>query len=387
MVFSALETTGQPPFKYVFIHGLVRDAEGRKMSKSLGNGIDPLEVVDKFGADALRFMLVTGISPGNDTRFNYDKLESSRNFANKLWNASRFVLMNIEGDLIHEEEARKNYRTEDKWIISRVNKASKEVKENLDKFELGLAAQRIYDFIWNEYCDWYVEIVKPRLYGSVSAEKDIVRFVLIKVLKDMLKLLHPFMPFITEEIWSYLPDIHTRLIRAEWPMYNEKENFQEAEDNMVFIMEAVRSIRNIIAEMNVSPSRKARAIFISENEKTGRYIRSGEKYFATLANITEVKIIKDKSFINEDTASSVIAGAEIYLPLADLIDYEKEKERLEKEKARLDGELNRVNGKLSNEKFINKAPEKIVNEERKKLVKYQSMVDKVIERLEQLKKH
>lgn len=387
MVFSALEATGESPFKHVFIHGLVRDAEGRKMSKSLGNGIDPLEVVDKFGADALRFMLMTGISPGNDTRFNYDRLESSRNFANKLWNASRFVLMNIEGGLIGEEEARENYRTEDKWIISRVNKAAKEVKESLDKFELGLAAQRIYDFIWNEYCDWYIEIVKPRLHGTESTDKDTARFVLIKVLKDMLKQLHPFMPFITEEIWSYLPDTHTRLVRAEWPLYNEKENFPEAEAGMEFIMEAVRGIRNTRAEMNVAPSRKARAIFIPGSEDIDGYIRSGARYFATLANITEVKIAKDKSSIGEDTASSVIDGAEIYLPLSDLIDYEKETERLGKEKARLEGELKRVGGMLSNEKFISKAPENVVDEEKEKLVKYQSMLDNVIERLEQLKRY
>ncbi len=385
MVFSALEATGESPFKHVFIHGLVRDAEGRKMSKSLGNGIDPLEVIDQFGADALRFMLMTGISPGNDTRFNNDKLESSRNFANKLWNASRFVLMNIEGDLSDEETAKQHYKLEDKWIISRMNKAAGEVKENLDKFELGMAAQRVYDFIWNEYCDWYIEIVKPRLYGEEGTDKDTARFVLIKVLKDMLKLLHPFMPFITEEIWSYLPNTNTRLVRADWPLYNEDENFAEAEANMEFIMEAVRSIRNTRAEMNVAPSRKARAIFIPNKDMVGEYIQSGAEHFATLANITEVKIINDKNLISEDTASSVIDGTEIYLPLSDLIDYEKEIERLEKEKSRLDGELNRVNNKLGNEKFISKAPESVINDEKEKLEKYQSMMDKVVERLEHLK--
>lgn len=385
MVFSALEATDVSPFKHVFIHGLVRDAEGRKMSKSLGNGIDPLEVIDQFGADALRFMLMTGISPGNDTRFNNDKLESSRNFANKLWNASRFVLMNIDGDLIDEETAKKNYKIEDKWIISRANKAAKEVKENLDKFELGMAAQRVYDFIWNEYCDWYIEIVKPRLYAEEGTDKDTARFVLIKVLKNMIKLLHPFMPFITEEIWSYLPNTSSRLVSAEWPFYNENENFAEAEANMEFIMEAIRSIRNTRAEMNVAPSRKARAIFIPNKENIGEYILSGSQFFATLANITEVKVVNDKTLIGEDTASSVIDGTEIYLPLSDLVDYEKEVERLEKEKSRLDGELKRVNGKLNNEKFTSKAPDEVVNEEKEKLVKYQSMMDKVVERLEQLK--
>ena len=385
MVFSALEMTGESPFKYVFIHGLVRDAEGRKMSKSLGNGIDPLEVVDQFGADALRFMLMTGISPGNDTRFNNDRLESSRNFANKLWNASRFVLMNIDGNLIDEETAASNYKTEDKWIISRMNKAAKEVTDNLDKFELGLAAQRVYDFIWNEYCDWYIEIVKPRLYGEEGTDKDTARFVLIKVLKDMLKLLHPFMPFITEEIWSFLPETSSRLIKADWPKYTEEENFENAEKNMEFIMEAVRSIRNTRAEMNVAPSRKARAIFVPSKEDVKEFIQSGSQYFATLANITEIKIVHDKTQIGEDTASSVIEGTEIYLPLADLIDFEKEIERLEKEKARLQAELDRVIGKLNNEKFMSKAPDNVVNEEKEKMTKYQSMMDKVVERLEHMK--
>lgn len=385
MVFSGLEIMDEVPFKHVFVHGLVRDAEGRKMSKSLGNGVDPLEIIDQFGADALRFMLMTGISPGNDTRFKIEKLESCRNFANKLWNASRFVLMNIDGNLIDEATAKNNYKIEDKWIISRVNKATKEISDNLDKFELGMAAQRVYDFIWNEYCDWYIEIVKTRLYGEDSLDKDTARFVLIKVLKDMLKLLHPFMPFITEEIWSYLPNTDSRLIRANWPTYSEDENFEDAETNMEFIMEAIRSIRNTRAEMNVAPSRKARAIFVPSKENCKNYIETGASYFATLANISEVQIIHDKSEITEDTASSVIDGTEIYLPLADLIDFEKEIERLEKEKTKLQSELDRVNGKLHNEKFMGKAPESVVNEEKEKLMKYQSMMEKVVERLESLK--
>ncbi|MDD4779426.1 MAG: valine--tRNA ligase [Tissierellia bacterium] len=386
MVFSALEMTDVSPFKYVFVHGLVRDAEGRKMSKSLGNGVDPLEIIDQYGADALRFMLMTGISPGNDTRFQVEKLESCRNFANKLWNASRFVLMNIEGDIIDEKTASANYKIEDKWIISRVNKAAKEMTDNLESFELGIAAQRIYDFIWNEYCDWYIEIVKPRLYGEEGVDKDTARFVLIKVLKDMLKLLHPYMPFITEEIWSYLPNTDIRLVRSSWPVFSEEDNFEEAEANMEFIMEAVRSIRNVRAEMNVAPSRKARAIFLPSKDNCEEYLLYGASYFATLSNITEVKIVNDKTQIGEDTASSVIDGTEIYLPLADLIDYEKEIERLEKEKTKLQSELDRVNKKLSNEKFMSKAPENVVNEEREKLIKYESMMEKVIERLQSLNK-
>lgn len=385
MVFSALEMTNVSPFKHVFIHGLVRDSEGRKMSKSLGNGIDPLEIIDNFGADALRFMLMTGISPGNDTRFNNEKLESSRNFANKLWNASRFVLMNIDEDLITEEEASRNYKPEDKWIISRINKTKKEATENLDKFELGMSAQKVYDFIWNEYCDWYIEIVKPRLYGDECIDKDTCRFVLIKVLKDMLKLLHPFMPFITEEIWSYLPDTQQRLIRSDWPVYDEGQNYEDSQKNLAFIMEAVRSIRNVRAEMNVLPSKKASAIFIPSKDECKTYIENGVGYFLTLANINEIKIVTDKSEIEEDTASAVIDGTEIYLPLADLIDFEKEVERLEKEKDKLQSELDRVTNKLKNEKFMMKAPESVVNEEKEKLQKYQSMMDKVEERLNSIK--
>lgn len=390
MVFSSIEQMGTVPFKHVFIHGLVRDAQGRKMSKSLGNGVDPLEIIDQYGADALRFMLMTGISPGNDTRFIVEKLESCRNFANKLWNASRFVLMNIEEDgkcvdLIDEATAEKNYRLEDKWIISRVNTVAKEITQNLDSFELGIAAQGIYDFIWNEYCDWYIEIVKPRLYGEDKLAKDTARFVLIKVLKDMLKLLHPFMPFITEEIWSNLPNTSSRLIKADWPKFEEKENFEADEKQMQFIMEAVTKIRNIRAEMNVAPSRKARAIFVPINDMAKSYLEGVGSYFATLANITEITVAHDKSDVTEETAAGVIEGTQILLPLADLIDFEKEVERLEKEKEKLQSELNRVNGKLSNEKFMSKAPEKVVNEERAKLIKYQEMMDAVVERLEHMK--
>lgn len=387
MVFSSLEQMGEVPFKHVFIHGLVRDAEGKKMSKSLGNGVDPLEVIDQYGADALRFMLMTGISPGNDTRFKVEKLESCRNFANKLWNASRFVLMNLgeNTSLIDEATAMSNLRTEDKWIISRVNTVANEVTQNLDKFELGIAAQNVYDFIWNEYCDWYIEIVKPRLYGEDGISKDTAKFVLIKVLKDMLKLLHPFMPFITEEIWSNLPNTSSRLIKAQWPVYSENEHFEAEEQNMQFIMEAVTKIRNIRAEMNVAPSRKARAVFIPSKDIVKEYLSDASGYFATLANITEIQVLADKSQVNEDTATAVMDGTEICLPLADLIDFEKEIERLEKEKVKLQAELDRVNGKLTNEKFMSKAPENVVAEEREKLAKYQEMMNTVSERLEQMK--
>ncbi len=385
MVFSGLEQMGEVPFKHVFVHGLVRDSEGRKMSKSLGNGIDPLEVIDKYGADALRFMLMTGITPGNDMRFQIERLEACRNFANKLWNASRFVLMNIDGDLISEDEAKQNYKTEDKWIISRINTVAKEVTGNLERFELGMAAQKIYDFIWNEYCDWYIEIVKPRLYGEEETDKDTARFVLIKVLKDMLKLLHPFMPFITEELWSYLPQVDDKLILSRWPEFELDEAYDEAEKNMTFIMEAVRSIRNIRAEMNVIPSKKARAVFVPSKDECRQYLEQGAVYFSTLANITDITVVNSKEEITEDMASAVIDGTEIFMPLSDLIDFEKEVERLEKEKVKLEGELKRVKGKLSNEKFVSKAPEKVVNAEKEKLIKYQEMMDKVLERLKTLK--
>ncbi len=385
MVFSSLSQTGVSPFEHVFIHGLVRAADGKKMSKSAGNGVDPLDIIDQYGADALRFMLITGISPGNDTRFQVEKLEACRNFANKLWNASRFVIMNLEGDIADETTAMANLRPEDKWIISRVNKVAKEVTSNLDKFELGVSAQLVYDFIWNEYCDWYIEIVKPRLYGEDKETKDVVKFVLVKVLKDMLKLLHPFMPFITEEIFSNLPNTDSRLIKADWPIFKENENFEDAENNVKFIMEAVTKIRNIRAEMNVAPSKKARAIFVATKESSKDFLNNGAGYFATLANISEITLINDKSEIGEDTATGVMDGAEIYLPLADLIDFEKEIERLEKEKSKLEGELKRVKGMLSNEKFISKAPEKVVAEEKEKLAKYEEMLKTVSENLEKLK--
>ncbi|QSX05357.1 valine--tRNA ligase [Sedimentibacter sp. zth1] len=385
MIFSSIEQMGEVPFKYVFMHGLVRDAEGRKMSKSLGNGVDPIEVIDQYGADALRFMLMTGISPGNDTRYKVEKLEACRNFANKLWNASRFVLMNLDGELADEKAAQENFRLEDKWIISRINTVVKEVTQNLDKFELGVAAQSVYDFIWNEYCDWYIEIVKPRLYGEDKLTKNVAKYTLIKVLKECLKLLHPFMPFITEEIWTNLPETSSRLIKAEWPKYNEAENFEIAEKQMQFIMEAVTKIRNIRAEMNVAPSRKARAIFIPTNDTVKEYLVGSEVYFATLANITETSVAHDKADITEETATGVIEGTQIALPLADLIDFEKEIERLEKEKVKLQSELDRVNGKLSNEKFMSKAPENVVAQERAKLTKYQEMMNAVTERLGHMK--
>ncbi len=385
MVFSALEFMDDVPFKYVLIHGLVRDAEGRKMSKSLGNGIDPLEVIEEYGADALRFTLATGNSPGNDMRFHMERLEASRNFANKLWNATRFVLMNLDIDNIDKDSVQGEFTLADKWIISRLNKVVKEITENMDKFELGLAVQKLYDFIWSEYCDWYIELVKPRLYGNDISEKRVVQYTLTYVLENILKLLHPFMPFITEEIWQNLPTVQGSVIASQWPEYREKEIYDMAEQNMELIMDAIRNIRNVRAEMNVVPSRKARLIVLTTDEDIAKIISENENYFMTLASVSEIELVQNEDKILEDAVSTIIEGAELFLPLEELIDFEKEIERLEKEKSKLEGEIKRVVGKLSNEGFVTKAPAKLVEEERQKQVKYEEMLAHVLERIDSLK--
>ncbi|MGF7059596.1 valine--tRNA ligase [Brassicibacter mesophilus] len=386
MVFSGIENMGEIPFKNVFFTGLVRDSQGRKMSKSLGNGIDPLELIEQYGADALRFSLVTGNTPGNDMRFYIERVESSRNFANKLWNATRFVIMNLADNIMDENKAREFLKEEDKWIISRANDVAKDVTENLNKFELGIAAQKIYDFTWNEYCDWYIEIVKPRLYGEDGEDKDTARFTLITVLKIILKLLHPFIPYITEEIWDHLPGKDSALIIEKWPVYDEANDYKEAERRIEFIMEAVKNIRNIRAEMNVIPSKKAKVIFVTINEEIKGILNNGAGYFTTLASASEIEVRDNKDGIGEDAMSAVVEGCEIFLPLEELVDIEIEIERLEKEKERLEGELKRVRGKLSNQGFISKAPQKVVDEEREKESKYQQMMEKVVERLDSLRK-
>ena len=394
MVFSALETTGEVPFKYVYVHGLVRDAQGRKMSKSLGNGIDPLEIIDQYGADALRFMLTTGITPGNDMRFKTDKLESARNFANKLWNASRFVIMNLQdedgsfrdmADLTDLNSAA--LQDEDKWMISRVNDAVKYITETMEKFDLALAGQRAYDLIWNEFCDWYIEIVKGRLYGNDEQDKMVARAVLVKVLKDMLRLLHPFMPYITEEIWAYLPKEEASadnpdnfLIKESWPIYSEELAFPEETEKLEMAMAVIKSIRNIRAEADAAPSRKLTAVILCADGKEP-VVRAGERYITKIANITDVTFAASKADVPEEVMSAVVAGAEIFIPLDDIMDYEAELDRLRKEKKKLEGEVKRVVGKLSNEGFIKKAPEKVINEEKAKQVKYEEMLAKVCDRL------
>ncbi len=389
MIFSAMENMQQEPFKYVFIHGIVRDSEGRKMSKSLGNGIDPLDVIDKFGADALRFNLISGNSPGNDMRFFWEKVEAYSNFANKIWNASRFVLMNLDSEKV-EKADRKQYQasltTADQWIISRFNTVVKEVTENMEKFELGIAAQKLYDFMWTEFCDWYIELVKPRLYGEDDATKLTAQITLCDILKGTMQLLHPYMPFITEEIYQHLPSEYESIMISKWPEYNEAAYRPEEEKKMEAVMEAIKSIRNIRAEMNVVPSRKAKVMIVTGNPETTIALEEGKLYFERLASASEVVVMAEKKGIPENAVSVMMNGAEIYLPLEDLVDFEKELERLEKEKANLEKELQRVSGKLSNQGFVGKAPQNVIDEERAKEKKYQDMLEKVLERINSLKK-
>lgn len=386
MAFSGIEFMKDVPFKYVFVHGLVRDAQGRKMSKSLGNGVDPLEVIEQYGADALRYTLISGNSPGNDIRFHMERLEASRNFANKLWNATRFVLMNLDDITITFDEVKDHINTADQWIISRLNEVIKEITENMDKFELGLALQKIYDFTWNEYCDWYIEFTKTRLYGEDIEKKRAAQYTLTYVLENILKLLHPFMPFITEEIWQNVPYFKESVIIASWPKFREEERNLEAEGKINLIMEAIRNIRNVRAEMNVAPSRKAKLMVSTTKDEVKEIIGEAKQYFNALAGISEIEFVSNKESIPSDAVSTVIQGGELFIPLEDLIDIEKEIERLEKEKKKLDDEIKRVQGKLSNEGFIKKAPAHLIEEERQKGVKYQEMLDTVLERLESLKR-
>lgn len=386
MAFAGMFCMGETPFEHVLIHGLVRDSEGRKMSKSLGNGIDPLEVIDQYGADALRFMLATGNSPGNDMRFYMERVESSRNFANKLWNASRFVFMNIDEEImdgVTRESVEGNMTLADKWIISRANNVVKEVTDNMDKFDLGIAAQKIYDFAWSEYCDWYIEIVKPRLYSDDKAAKQTALYTLTYVLEKILKLLHPYMPFITEEIYTHLPTVEGSIVVAEFPHYNEADNMAKEETMMNLTMDGIRSIRNVRAEMNVPPSKKAKVIIVPTAEKK-EAMEEGLDYFVTLASASVVEIVEDETNIPEDAVSVVIDGVKIFIPLDELVDFTKELERLNKEKAKLEGEIKRVNGKLSNQGFLAKAPESLVNEEKAKKEKFEEMIKSVVERIENI---
>lgn len=391
MIFSGYEQMGERPFKTVLFHGLVRDSQGRKMSKSLGNGIDPLEIIDQYGADALRLTLITGNAPGNDMRFYYERVEASRNFANKIWNASRFIMMNASGT---EENTGENGKAAapalepvDKWILSKLNRLIKDVTDNMESFELGIAVQKVYDFIWDEFCDWYIEMVKPRLYNSDDKDsKAAALWTLKTVLIDALKLLHPYMPFITEEIFCTLQSEEESIMISKWPEYRSDRNFEKEEKEIEIIKEAVRGIRNVRTEMNVAPSRKAQVYVVSENEDIVGAFTEGKLFFASLAYASEVTVQKDKAGIQEDVVSVVIANATLYIPFAELVDLNQEVERLQKEEKRLTGELARVNGMLNNEKFMSKAPETKIAEEKDKLAKYTQMMEQVKERLAQLKK-
>ena len=384
MVFSALEQTGEVPFHHVLIHGLVRDSLGRKMSKSLGNGIDPLEIIDQYGADALRLTLMTGNAPGNDMRFYMERVEASRNFANKVWNASRFIMMNLEKAEVPETIDTKDLTGADKWILSKVNTLAKEVTDLLDKYELGIAVQKVYDFIWEEFCDWYIEMVKPRLYSETDTTKAAALWTLKTVLGNALKLLHPYMPFITEEIYCTLCSEEESIMISKWPEYTEEWNFQKEEQEVETIKEAVRAIRNVRTGMNVPPSKKAQVYVVSEDEEVRGIFENGRIFFATLGYASEVHVQADKAGIGEDAVSAVIHKAVIYMPFAELVDIEKEIERLKKEEERLTKELARVNGMLGNEKFVSRAPQAKIDEEKAKLEKYTQMMDQVKARLAQL---
>ena len=386
MVFSGLEQMGEVPFKDVLIHGLVRDSEGRKMSKSLGNGIDPLEVIKEYGADALRLTLITGNAPGNDMRFYYERVEANRNFGNKLWNATRFILMNYEEEDLNLEVGLDELTAADKWILSKVNTLANEVTENMDKYDLGIAVQKLYDFAWEEFCDWYIEMVKPRLYNKEDATRHAALWTLKTVMINVLKMLHPYIPFITEEIFMGLQDREESIMISNWPVYKEEWNFQVEEEEISLIKEAVRSIRNVRSEMNVPPSRKAQVFVVSENEKVLDIFNRGKVFFATLASASEVVMQKDKEGIDEDAVSAVIPETVLYMPLAELVDFEKEIERLTKEKVKLQSEVDRVVKKLSNEGFVAKAPAKLIEEEKAKQAKYEAMLAEVVARLEKFNK-
>ncbi len=391
MIFSGFEQMGEKPFKTVLFHGLVRDEQGRKMSKSLGNGIDPLEIIDKYGADALRLTLITGNAPGNDMRFVNARVENSRNFANKVWNASRFIMMNMEK--VSEDDLRLSFdevadklEPVDKWILSRFNTLVKDVTDNMDSFELGIAVQKVYDFIWESFCDWYIEMVKPRLYATDSHDSHIAALWTLKnVLIGGLKLLHPYMPFVTEEIFMNLQSDEESIMISEWPVYRDELAFTREEQAIETIQAAVRGIRNVRTQMNVAPSRKAAVYVVSDKDEIRNIFTEGEVFFASLAYASDVHVQADKSGIADDAVSVVIPDATVYIPFAELVDISAEIERLTGEEAKLLKEIERSNGMLGNEKFISRAPEAKVNEEKEKLAKYTQMLEQVRERLIQLK--
>ncbi|MCI8356835.1 MAG: valine--tRNA ligase [Lachnospiraceae bacterium] len=396
MIFSGYEQMRERPFHTVLFHGLVRDSQGRKMSKSLGNGIDPLEIIEQYGADALRLTLITGNAPGNDMRFYNERVEASRNFANKVWNASRFIMMNMEQAEektgardweVSYNEVKESLEPADQWILSRLNTLVREVTDNMEQYELGIAVQKVYDFIWDEFCDWYIEMVKPRLYSREESDnqgKTAALWTLKNVLTEALKLLHPYMPFVTEEIFCTIQAEEESIMVSDWPVYREEWNFAKEESAIELMKEAVRGIRNVRTQMNVAPSRKAAVYVVSEKEEVRGVFAEGRLFFTSLAGASELTIQADRSGIADDAVSVVIPNATLYIPFAELVDIGQEIERLTKEKERLAGELARVNGMLGNERFLSKAPEAKIAEERAKLEKYEQMKEQVESRLAQL---
>lgn len=380
MIFTSLEFMHEEPFKDVFIHGLILDAQGRKMSKSLGNGVDPIEVIEKYGADTLRFMLVTGNTPGNDLRFQFERLEGTRNFANKIWNASRFVLMNLSD--FEPESQKPEYTLADRWILTKYNQIVEQVTNNLDKYEMGEAAKAIYEFIWSQFCDWYIELVKPRLYGKETPKsKYTAQYVLNYVLTNTLKLLHPFMPFITEEIWQHLPEKGKSIMVSKWPQTDSNLVDKDAEESMDLLMEVIRSIRNIRAEMNVPPGKKAEVIIMAKSKEAYAIVNTGQEYVARLANGEPINIYEGIGTKPSNVATAIVGDLEIYLPLEGLIDLEVEIKRLEKELSQTKKELERVTGKLSNEGFLTKAPQEVIAKEQAKqrelLVKEKALLERL----------
>lgn len=381
MLFDALEFTGSVPFKEVFIHGLVLDSQGRKMSKSLGNGVDPLKVIKEYGADSLRFMLITGNTPGNDLRYRDERLESARNFANKIWNAARFSLMNLE-DYQADSTLAPQYETADKWIISRYSAVSRQVTEMLDRYELGEAARVLYEFIWNEFCDWYIELVKPRLYGKDTEEsRYAAQKTLVEVLRGSMELLHPFMPFITEEIWQHLPHEGETIMLAKWPEQEESLISAEIDKQMELTIEVIRAIRNLRSEMNVPLGKKAEVIICANNHEYTVYLKDGANYILSLASAESLSVEETLAAKPTQAATAVVHGIEIYLPLKGLIDLDKEIARLEKELTKMEGEIKRIEGKLTNEGFVAKAPAEVIEKEKEKLVKYQASKEALLVRL------
>jgi len=383
MVFSGLEQMREVPFKDVLFHGLIRDDLGRKLSKSLGNGADPLEIIKKYGADALRFTLLTGNSPGNDIRFSWTKVESSRNFINKVWNATRFILMNLDEEA---ETAPANLTVTDKWILSKMNTVVKEVTANLETYELGVALQKIYDFAWDEFCDWYIEMVKPRLYNKEDETRSAALYTLKTVLINILKLLHPYTPFVTEEIFQTIQDKEETIMLAKWPEYEEAFVYAAEVEEIEMIKNAIKAIRNIRAEMNVPPSRKVKVYIVTGEEKIGGAFANGENYMKTLAAASEVAVSNSNDGIGADAVSIVIPSGMIYLPFADLVDIEKEIQRLNGERDKYKNEIERAEKKLANEGFVKKAPPKLIEEEKEKIEKYKEMLNSAQERILSLTK-